>query len=140
MSEKRLELVRGLGAWASAAIVVGTMIGTGIFLKPAEMAREGHTVSVVCRVDCRRRSLPLRCAVLRGIGSDDPGGRRRVRVSAARLWAGVGFSVWLDALDRRPALFDGFHFRGDDAFPEFSAASGGRAALHCARHHSRADR
>jgi basic amino acid/polyamine antiporter, APA family len=47
MSEKRLELVRGLGAWASAAIVVGTMIGTGIFLKPAEMAREGRTVSVV---------------------------------------------------------------------------------------------
>jgi amino acid transporter len=29
------------------AIVVGTMIGTGIFLKPAEMAREGKTVSVV---------------------------------------------------------------------------------------------
>lgn len=47
MSEKRLELVRGLGAWASGAIVVGTMIGTGIFLKPAEMAREGRTVSVV---------------------------------------------------------------------------------------------
>jgi amino acid transporter len=47
MSEKRLELVRGLGAWASAAIVVGTMIGTGIFLKPAEMAREGKSVSVV---------------------------------------------------------------------------------------------
>jgi amino acid transporter len=47
MSEKRLELIRGLGTWASAAIVVGTMIGTGIFLKPAEMAREGGTVSVV---------------------------------------------------------------------------------------------
>lgn len=47
MSEKRLELIRGLGAWASAAIVVGTMIGTGIFLKPAEMAREGRAVSVV---------------------------------------------------------------------------------------------
>jgi amino acid transporter len=47
MSEKRLELVRGLGAWASAAIVIGTMIGTGIFLKPAEMAREGRTVAVV---------------------------------------------------------------------------------------------
>ena len=43
----RLELVRGLGAWASTAIVVGTMIGTGIFLKPAEMAREGRTVAVV---------------------------------------------------------------------------------------------
>ena len=47
MTEKRLELVRGLGAWASAAIVVGTMIGTGIFLKPAEMAREGRSVCVV---------------------------------------------------------------------------------------------
>src|ERR1700732_1068389 len=47
MTEKRLELVRGLGTWASAAIVIGTMIGTGIFLKPAEMAREGRTVSVV---------------------------------------------------------------------------------------------
>jgi APA family basic amino acid/polyamine antiporter len=43
----RLDLVRGLGAWASGAIVVGTMIGTGIFLKPAEMAREGRFVSVV---------------------------------------------------------------------------------------------
>src|SRR5271154_5670361 len=47
MPEKRLELVRGLGAWASGAIVVGTMIGTGIFLKPSEMAREGRYVSVV---------------------------------------------------------------------------------------------
>jgi len=46
-SGKRLELIRGLGPWASAAIVVGTMIGTGIFLKPAEMAREGRFVSVV---------------------------------------------------------------------------------------------
>lgn len=47
MTEKRLELVRGLGPWASAAIVIGTMIGTGIFLKPAEMAREGRFVSIV---------------------------------------------------------------------------------------------
>src|ERR1700747_3878496 len=46
-AEKRLDLVRGLGAWDSGAIVVGTMIGTGIFLKPAEMAREGRFVSVV---------------------------------------------------------------------------------------------
>ena len=42
-----MDLVRGLGAWASAAIVIGTMIGTGIFLKPAEMAREGRFVSIV---------------------------------------------------------------------------------------------
>lgn len=42
-----LELIRGLGGWAAAAIVVGTMIGTGIFLKPGEMAAVGGSVSVV---------------------------------------------------------------------------------------------
>ncbi len=47
MNIKRLELVRGLGAWAAMAIVVGTMIGTGIFLKPAEMAAQGGSVAVV---------------------------------------------------------------------------------------------
>src|SRR2546426_11362893 len=46
MPAKRLELVRGLGPWAAAAIVVGTMIGTGIFLKPAEMASGGGSVAV----------------------------------------------------------------------------------------------
>jgi APA family basic amino acid/polyamine antiporter len=49
MSEgkQRLELVRGLGPWAAAAIVVGTMIGTGIFLKPAEMASVGGSLGIV---------------------------------------------------------------------------------------------
>ena len=40
-------LIRGLGAYAAAAIVVGTMIGTGIFLKPSEMAAEGKSTTVV---------------------------------------------------------------------------------------------
>lgn len=44
---KRFELVRGLGVWAASAIVVGTMVGTGIFLKPSQMAAEGGSVSVV---------------------------------------------------------------------------------------------
>src|SRR2546422_7226899 len=47
MTEKRLELVRGRGGWASAAVVVGPMIGTGFSLRPAEMAHEGRSVSVV---------------------------------------------------------------------------------------------
>jgi basic amino acid/polyamine antiporter, APA family len=34
-------LVRGLGPWASASIVVGTIIGTGVFLKTAVMAQLG---------------------------------------------------------------------------------------------------
>ena len=45
--ESQPALVRALGSWAAAAIVVGTMIGTGIFLKPAEMAAEGGSVAVV---------------------------------------------------------------------------------------------
>jgi basic amino acid/polyamine antiporter, APA family len=44
---KKLGLVRGLGKWSSAAIVVGTMVGTGIFLKPAEMAADAGSLSIV---------------------------------------------------------------------------------------------
>jgi APA family basic amino acid/polyamine antiporter len=44
---RKLELVRGLGPWTSAAIVVGTMIGTGIFLKPAEMAADAGSTLIV---------------------------------------------------------------------------------------------
>jgi basic amino acid/polyamine antiporter, APA family len=46
-SKESLELIRGLGPWAASAIVVGTMVGTGIFLKPGEMAAAGRSVSLV---------------------------------------------------------------------------------------------
>jgi amino acid transporter len=45
--QQQLDLVRGLGPWAASAIVIGTMIGTGIFLKPSEMASVGGSVSIV---------------------------------------------------------------------------------------------
>lgn len=44
---EKLNLIRGLGKWSSAAIVVGTMVGTGIFLKPAEMAADAGSLMVV---------------------------------------------------------------------------------------------
>jgi APA family basic amino acid/polyamine antiporter len=34
-------LVRGLGPWAAASLVVGTIIGTGVFLKTPQMASHG---------------------------------------------------------------------------------------------------
>ena len=45
--KETIGLVRGLGGWAAGAIVVGTMIGTGIFLKPSEMAAEGRSIAIV---------------------------------------------------------------------------------------------
>ena len=41
------ELTRGLGPWAAASLVVGTIIGTGIFLKTAVMAQTGGSAAWV---------------------------------------------------------------------------------------------
>ncbi|HEV2421161.1 MAG TPA: amino acid permease [Candidatus Acidoferrales bacterium] len=46
-NQKSPELIRGLGPWAAAAIVVGTMVGTGIFIKPGSMAQAAGTVGLV---------------------------------------------------------------------------------------------
>ncbi len=40
-------LLRGLGPWSSTAVVLGAIIGTGIYLKPAEMAREAGSPTLV---------------------------------------------------------------------------------------------
>ncbi len=45
--QRPLDLIRGLGPWAAAAIVVGTMVGTGIFIVPADMARSAGSVGLV---------------------------------------------------------------------------------------------
>jgi APA family basic amino acid/polyamine antiporter len=40
-------LLRGLGPWAAAALVVGTIIGTGVFLKTSVMAQQASAVWVL---------------------------------------------------------------------------------------------
>ncbi len=47
MSERKLELVRGLGPWAAMAMVVGHIIGTGVFLVPSTMTRATGSVGLV---------------------------------------------------------------------------------------------
>ncbi|MBI1750394.1 MAG: amino acid permease [Acidobacteria bacterium] len=47
MNEKRLELVKGLGPWAAMAMVVGHIIGTGIFRVPRSMAEATGSVGLV---------------------------------------------------------------------------------------------
>lgn len=49
-AKETVGLVRGLSGWAATAIVVGTMIGTGIFIVPADMARETGSAAMVALV------------------------------------------------------------------------------------------
>jgi basic amino acid/polyamine antiporter, APA family len=48
--KEKVGLVRGLSGWAATAIVVGTMIGTGIFIVPADMARNTGSAMLVALV------------------------------------------------------------------------------------------
>jgi basic amino acid/polyamine antiporter, APA family len=43
-------LIRGLGLWSAAAIVIGDMIGTGVFLVTSDMARAVGSISLVFAV------------------------------------------------------------------------------------------
>jgi APA family basic amino acid/polyamine antiporter len=47
MSEKKPQLVQGLGKWAAMAMVVGHIIGTGVFLVPSAMTRATGSVGLV---------------------------------------------------------------------------------------------
>jgi basic amino acid/polyamine antiporter, APA family len=49
-SEKRPALVQGLGFWAAVSIVVGTVIGSGIFITPKAMIRHVGTPEMVLAV------------------------------------------------------------------------------------------
>jgi len=111
------DLARGL----RPAIVVGTMIGTGIFLKPAEMAREGRfCLGGIRGVDRWRHSFPcfgaLSFAEL-GAAIPEAGGEYAyLRRGFGPKW---GFLFWMDAFHRGAAVFDGVHRRGDCAIREF---------------------
>ena len=120
MSEKRLELVRGLGPWASAAIVVGTMIGTGIFLKPAEMAREGRSVSIVFAAWIVGAILSLFGAFpYAELGAAIPEAGGEYAYLRRGFGPVVGIFIRLDAFHRGAAFLRGFHCRGHDALPGF---------------------
>jgi amino acid transporter len=98
-------LVRGLGAWAAAAIVVGTMIGTGIFLKPSEMAAEGGSVAIVFAAWIAGGLLSLFGAISYaelGAAIPEAGGEYAyLRRGFGPVW---GFSFgWMHSIVGRPA-------------------------------------
>ncbi len=49
-SETRLDLKRDLGIWSAASIVVGTVIGSGIFLVPNSMINSVGSPAMVFAV------------------------------------------------------------------------------------------
>ena len=130
---KRLELVRGLGPWASAAIVVGTMIGTGIFLKPAEMAREGRFVSIVFAAWIVGAILSMFGALSfaeLGAAIPEAGGEYAyLRRGFGPRW---GFLFRVDAFDRGTTVVDGVNCGGYCAIREFLDSGGGGADFHAA--------
>ena len=112
-TERSRDWCAGLDAWAAAAIVVGTMIGTGIFLKPSEMAAEGRSVSVVFAAWIAGGLLSLFGAISYAeLGAAIPEAGGEYAYLAARVRARVGISVRLDALDRGTPRVRGGDCRG----------------------------
>src|SRR5579875_1581756 len=121
-SEKKVGLVRGLGPSAAAAIVLGTMIGTGIFLKPSEMAHESGSMSMFFAALVAGGVLSLfgaLCYVELGTSIPEAGGEYAyLRRGFGTVW---GFLFgWMHSTVARPAsgaaiasgllLFCGFFF------------------------------
>ena len=95
-------LVRGLGLFAATSIVVGGVIGTGVFLKARVMTCNVDTPGMVIAVWVVAGLLSLAGrADLRRARGDDAARRRRVRVHPRGLWAALGLPLRLDAILRR---------------------------------------
>ena len=98
-------LVRGLGAPAAAAIVLGTMVGTGIFLKPGEMAGEAGSVAVVFAAWILGGILSLfgaLCYAELGASLPEAGGEYSyLRRGLGTVWG--FFFGWMHSIVARPA-------------------------------------
>ena len=130
---ERLDLIRALGPWAAAAIVIGTMVGTGIFLKPGEMAAVGGSVSVVYAAWIVGGLLSLFGALsFAELGAALAGSGRAVCLFAQRARARVGISFWVDAFDSGRIEFGGFHRGGIRAIFQFSDSRDCRADFYVA--------
>ena len=46
-SPQEADLVRGLGPWQATAVVISTIIGTGVFLVAGPMARAAGSIDIV---------------------------------------------------------------------------------------------
>ena len=80
------DLPRVLGVWHATAIVVGTIIGSGIFLVPQEMMRAGGSARIVYLAWIAGGVLTLAGAMTYAeLGAMMPQRRRRICFSSQRL-------------------------------------------------------
>ena len=105
--------VRGLGLFDSTMIVVGSMIGSGIFIVSADIARQtGSAGGLLAAWIDHRRADRRRGALLRRTGRHDAQGRRAIRLPARILLAALGISLRLDAFPRHSDGHDRRRGRG----------------------------
>ena len=118
-----VHLLRRLGFKESFAIVVGSMIGTGVFLKTAVMAQEaGSPALCFARVAGRRPALVHGGAGIRGAWLSVSRGWRRIRLPAQGVWPAHRLSLWMDEiLDRIAGLNCCIRDRLRDVPRKFSA-------------------
>jgi len=91
-------LLRELRLRDAVAIVAGTIIGSGIFLVPGNIANQLSSFGVVILVWLAGGLLSLFGALALGeLGAAFPKSRRTVRLLAAGVWQGDGILVWVGA-------------------------------------------
>jgi APA family basic amino acid/polyamine antiporter len=128
----RPELSRDLGVSHASAIVVGTIIGSGIFLVPAEMMQAvGSARLVYLAWMVGGASFAWGAITYAELGAMKPQSRGRVRLYPRRLRASAGVSLWLDVVCHRQASYGrdadyraGSHSRHLSRFPGISQLSG----------------
>ena len=102
-----VHLLRRLGFKESFAIVVGSIIGTGVFLKTAVMAQDaGSPLYVLLALADGRRALVHGRADICGAGLPVSRSWRRIRLFARGLRPAHRLSLWMDEILDRLAGFD----------------------------------
>ena len=101
------DLPRVLSVWHAAAIVVGTIIGSGIFLVPQEMMRAVGSAGMVYLAWIVGGVLTLFGAMTYAeLGAMMPQRRRRIRFSPQRLRRYSSVSLYVDLVCGRQARID----------------------------------
>ena len=95
------ELVKGLGLTSATMLVMGSMIGSGIFIVSAEISREVASPALLIGAWLITGFLTIVGALtLRRTGGYDAACRRTVRLSARVARPALGLSLRLDSVSR----------------------------------------